>query len=46
MASIHQRPTGFQVQFRRKGYKPIPRMFSTKDEPESWLRKIEADVDS
>jgi len=45
MASIQKRPTGFQAQFRRKGYQPISKVFPTLQEAEAWLRAIQSEID-
>jgi integrase len=45
MASIQQRATGFQAQYRHKGYQPVTKMFKTCQEAESWLRSIQSEVE-
>lgn len=45
MASIYKRKTGYQAQFRRKGYQPISKMFPSQQEAEAWLRMIQSETD-
>ncbi|ACT47383.1 phage integrase [Methylotenera mobilis] len=45
MASITKRSSGWQVQIRKQGYKPISKRFDKKSEAEAWARAIESEMD-
>jgi integrase len=45
MASICKRKTGYQAQFRRKGYQPISKVFSSLQEAETWLQAIQSEIE-
>ena len=45
MASIIKRPKGWQVQIRKKGYKPISKRFDRKTDADAWARIIESEID-
>ena len=44
MASICKRKTGYQAQFRRKGYQPISKVFPTLQEAEIWVKTIQSEI--
>ncbi len=45
MASICKRKTGYQAQFRCKGYQPVSKVFQTIQEAESWLQTLKSQID-
>lgn len=45
MASICKRKEGWQVQIRKKGYKPVSKSFQKKSEADAWARQIESEMD-
>jgi integrase len=45
MASVKQRPSGYQVQIRRKGFPQVSKMFSSYKDAEAWARVIESEMD-
>src|SRR5688572_19744339 len=49
MASIQKRKTragtGYRVQIRRRGYRPISKIFSSKEQAREWAEKMEGDKD-
>lgn len=45
MATICRRKEGWQVQVRKKGYKPVSKCFHKKSEADAWARQIESEMD-
>jgi integrase len=45
LATITQRKTGWQVQVRRNGFKPLSKHFKTSADAKAWARTIEAETD-
>lgn len=45
MASITRRSSGWQVQIRKQGYRPISKRFDKKSEADAWARAIESEMD-
>ena len=45
MASIKQRPSGYQVQIRRKGFPQFSRMFSSYKDAIAWAHIVESEMD-
>ncbi|MDP2153472.1 MAG: hypothetical protein Q8J66_07430 [Methylotenera sp.] len=45
MALITRRSSGWQVQIRKKGYRPISKRFDKKSEADVWARAIESEID-
>lgn len=45
MASIVKRASGWQVQIRKQGYKPISKRFDKKADADIWARVKESEMD-
>lgn len=46
MAYISQRGAYWRAEVRRRGYKPVYRSFDTKQQAQTWARRVEGEMDS